>query len=284
MLAEPQTWDHSSLTWDKLSLAWDSATPPKTKTKKKPFRRKAANTNPQPPTPSNTMPTFKYNIAPLSSGGFTTRAVRGVIIDETALLAHAASAASITPEQVKTALKDWFNQLLVSAADNGWSPSMLDDLVSCRPTSGGSAEQPTDFHNAADINADLGLTFTAEAIRQWQATLSLESLGEVGKLTPVIESIINQANGAIDQYTPGNMVQLRGDRLRLDPADPAQGVFFKDGGAAEVRTTVYGTQDPGAISVLVPAGLSGALQVRVAAFINGSVRSYTYTNAITQSP
>lgn len=44
--------------------------------------------------------------------------------------------------------------------------------------------------------------------------------------------------------------------------------------AAEVRATVYGTQDPGAISILVPAALAGPLQVRVAALINGSVRSY----------
>ena len=37
----------------------------------------------------------------------------------------------------------------------------------------------------------------------------------------------------------------------------------------------------GEYSFAIPAGLSGPLSVRSAAYINGSVRSYTYTSLIT---
>ena len=75
---------------------------------------------------------------------------------------------------------------------------------------------------------------------------------------------------------------LNGDNLRFDRADVTQGVFFRAGSAAEVRATVYGTVTPTSLSVLVPATLSGPLTVRVAAYINGSVRSFTYMTPITQ--
>ena len=224
---------------------------------------------------------FKYNIAPLASGGFYTRAVRGTQADQTAITAHVAAAASITPAQVELAITSFFDRLIACSGGCEWSPELY-GCVSFRPTSGGSKPLPTDFHDADDINADIAISLSADKIRAWRATLELESLGEVGKITPLIDSIINQATNAVDTYVPGSLIQLRGDNLRLNQTDLTQGVFFKAGAAAEVRATVYGTMDPGSISVLVPATLSGPLTVRVAAFINGSVRSYTYQNLITE--
>lgn len=62
---------------------------------------------------------------------------------------------------------------------------------------------------------------------------------------------------------------------------PRQGVFFRSGSDPEVRASVYGTITPTSLSVLVPATLSGPLNVRVANKINGSVRSFTFMDAIT---
>ncbi len=227
------------------------------------------------------MPSFKFNIAPLAAGGFTTRAVRGAQADETAITAAIAAATGVTTAQVPAVIQAFFDKIILCSAGCDWSPEMY-GCVSFRPTSGGSQPLPTDFHNADDINADIAISLSAEKIRQWRAGLTLESLGEVGKITPIIDTVINQATSAINTYVPGKMIQLRGDNLRLNQDDLTQGVFFKAGVAAEVRATVYGTMDPGSISVLVPADLTGPLSVRVAAFINGSVRSYTFTTLITQ--
>ncbi len=281
MPATPQTWDSPSLTWDQPGGAtWDSTVSAAPKPKKKPFRRKAKPQNPQPPTPNNIMSTFKYNVAPLSSGGFTTRAVRGNPADEAAIVAAIATSAGITPVQTEAAIKGFFNKVLLCAAGCDWSPEMF-GMISFRPTSGGKKAQPDDFHNADDINADVAMTFSAETIRQWRSTLTLESMGEVGKVTPVIETIIRQSDKAVDKYTALGLCQIRGDYMNLDPADLTQGIFLKAGAAAEVRVTEYAAIEPTSIVFLVPTGLSGPLTVRIAVFINGSVRSFTYTNVIT---
>lgn len=280
MSSTPQRWDSPAFTWDAPGLTWDSAASAARKSKKKPFRRKAKSHSQLPPTPSTTMPTFKYNVAPLSAGGFTTRAARGNLADEAAILAAIAAEAGITPAQAEAAIKGFFNKVLACSAGCDWSPGMF-GLISFRPTSGGSESVPTDFHNADNINADVSLSFSAEAIRDWRATLALESLGEVGRVTPVIETVIRQSDLAVDKYTAGDLIQVRGDYMDLDPADANQGVFFKAGAAAEVRATSYAGIEPSSIIVLVPAALSGPLQVRVATFINGSVRSHTYTNLLT---
>lgn len=226
------------------------------------------------------MSNFTYNPAPKSTGGFTTRAALSDAVTQNYITGEVATATGLPPMQVELVVKTFFQKLLACAATCGWNNNLY-DIVRFRPTSGGSSPAPDGFHNAEDINADVSLTFVKGAIEAWRSTLTLESLGEVGKVTPIIDSILNQDTGAADKYTPGSLIQLRGDNLKLNKADVTQGIFFKAGAAAEVRATVYGDIGPASLTALVPASLSGPLNVRVAAFINGSVRSYTYTNLIT---
>jgi hypothetical protein len=226
------------------------------------------------------MSTFKFNIAPLAGGGFTARAVRGAQADEAAITAQIAAATGVDPAKVLLVIQAFFDKVLLCSAGCDWSTEMY-GCISFRPTSGGNKPLPTDFHNADDINADIALSISAGKIRQWRSTLSLESLGEVGLLTPIIDSIIDITSSLPDQYTAANMIQLRGNDLRFKLSDTTQGVFFRSGSSAEVRATLYGQNEPGIVSAAVPAALSGPLQVRIAAYINGSVRSYTYTHLIT---
>ena len=95
-----------------------------------------------------------------------------------------------------------------------------------------------------------------------------------------IVSVLSQENDAPGK-PPGHKIEFSGHRLDLDKSDVTQGVFFRSGSNAEVRATVYGTITPTSLSVLVPDTLSGPLYVRVANKINGSVRSFTYMDAIT---
>jgi hypothetical protein len=253
---------------------------PTEKKKKKPFRRTPRQKTDNPTHIPTTMSKFKYTIAPLASGGFTTRAVRGALADQASITSALATAAGVTPVQVETVILTLFSQLLESASRSDWSPELY-GCFSFRPTSGGNEALPTDFINAEDINADVALTISAEKIRQWRSGLSLESTGEVGLITPTIDSIIDMTTSQPDKYTVANMIQLRGSYLRFKLADLTQGTFFRSGSAAEVRGTLYGQNEPGIVSVAVPAALTGPLTVRHAAYINGSVRSYTYTHLIT---
>jgi hypothetical protein len=47
-----------------------------------------------------------------------------------------------------------------------------------------------------------------------------------------------------------------------------------------VRATTYGPIRPSSVIVLVPSGLTGPLQVRITASINGGYRSYLYSFTI----
>jgi hypothetical protein len=224
--------------------------------------------------------TFKFNIAPLAGGGFTARAVRGAQADEASMTTVIAAAAGVDAAKVPLVIQTFFDNLLTCSCGSNWSPELY-GCVSFRPTAGGNQPLPTDFHNADDINAGVSISIAAEKLRVWRSTLALESMGEVGLITPVIDNILDFTTGQQDKYTANNMIQLRGDDLRFKMSDATQGVFFRSGSAPEVRASMYGQNEPGIVSCAVPAALSGPLQVRIASYINGSVRSYTYTHLIT---
>lgn len=183
----PFTWDDPNLFWGDPSYYLEPGDPgfvpypgmtPAPKPKKKTFHRKRkpiTPANPEPQPVIHTMSTFKYNIAPLAAGGFTTRAVRGAQADQTAIAAAIATTTGVTPEQVETVIQTFFDKILSCAAGCDWSPNFF-GCISLRPTSGGSQAAPDAFHNADDINADVAISLSAEKIRTWRAGLSLESL------------------------------------------------------------------------------------------------------------
>jgi hypothetical protein len=57
------------------------------------------------------------------------------------------------------------------------------------------------------------------------------------------------------QATPGGMAQVTGYRLKFDPADTSQGIFFAAGGSA-TRVSIVGKNNPSELMFLVPASLA----------------------------
>jgi hypothetical protein len=75
------------------------------------------------------------------------------------------------------------------------------------------------------------------------------------------------------QVTPGGMAQVTGYRLKFDPGDPNQGIFFVNGSAT--RVSVVGKNGPMALMFLVPAGLTPgdySLEIR-STTSNGTLRT-----------
>lgn len=291
------TWD-SGIRWNDPNLRWGSpsfllepgdegyvappGTPiPEPRRPKKTFRRKAKTpTNATTNLNSPTMPTFKYNVAPNPQGGFTTRPVLGETAPDSVILGSMAQKSGLTTEQCTAAANALFDTLLECAQGCAFSQGFLGRLR-FRPTSGGSQAAPGDFDNPDEMNCSIALNFTASTIATWRSTLTLESQGEVGKLTPYIASIISLENGAEDEYTAGAMIQINGSDLRFNKADLTQGVFIRSGNDPEVRLTTYGPITPGAVTAFIPTGTTGPQTVRIAAYLNGSVRSFTYQTPIT---
>lgn len=258
--------------------------PPAKPKAKKPFRRRAKTQTTHDNTTSTTskaMPTFKYIVAPNSNGGFTTRPVLGTLLTEQAFIERMMAMTGLTQEQCGSATDAVFDIICGCAAGCDHATEIRGFRF--RPTSGGSASTPDGFNNADDINADIAISLTATKRDVWRGGITLESMGEVGKVSPVIDSLLSQENGQADVYVPGTMIVINGDNLRFDKTDVLQGVFVRSGNNAEVRLTVYGTVTPTSLSVLMPDTLTGPQTVRVAAFIHGSVRSFTYMTPVAQS-
>lgn len=280
------SWDATAAAWDAPSATWDTMPGPQPqKSKKKPFHRSPKPTPTNPPSSTNiTMSTFKFNVIPNAAGGFRTQAVLGpqiVEADFTALVVTdaALTAPAVTAAQAESVIRSFFKNARTCAAGCSWSSGLYGEM-SIRPTCGGSQPSPDAFQNAQEINADIAISFIAEVRDAWRSTLLLESQGTKGLVTPIIDAILSEEDGAQDHYVPGTMIRIVGHDLRFVKTDITQGVFFIKPDGSEVRATVYGPLDPSQITVLVPATLSGVLQVRIAAFINGSVRTHLYTRSI----
>jgi hypothetical protein len=85
---------------------------------------------------------------------------------------------------------------------------------------------------------------------------------------------LRTAQSAGEEYPgtirPGGIVQLKGFRLRFDPAQAGQGVFFLDSGGAETRSAFYPMVQPGTVLASVPETLSsGTYAVILRAAVNG---------------
>ncbi len=75
------------------------------------------------------------------------------------------------------------------------------------------------------------------------------------------------------QITPGGMAQVTGYRLKFDPTDPTQGIFFVNGSTTQV--SIVGKNGPSELMFLVPPGLTAGdyrLEIR-SSMGNGTVRT-----------
>lgn len=228
------------------------------------------------------MSNFQFNTRQKSTGGFTTSVVLGEPVPEAELLARISTRAATTAEISESVLRAFVEEILTCGCGSHSVRNFL-GLLSVLPTSGGSATSPTGFHNARDINANISISIQKERIDQWLETLTLEHMGELGKVTPIIDSMINQATGALNIYIAGNLMQVRGDNLKFNRSDPLQGIFLTNSAGVETHCTVYADIEPQSFTFLVPAGTTGPQTVRITAYINGSLRSYTYTALITSA-
>ena len=224
---------------------------------------------------------FLYTPTPNPRGGFTSRAVLGAQITEAELEAAVAAETGLPEEDCGRVITSFLRHMLAAGGESRWSRGLY-GLVGLYPTAGGSEDTPNAFHTAEDLNASVRLAFTKATIAAWQQGLQLSSQGFTGLVTPVITSIISCTTDRADEYVPGSVIAIRGQHMKLDPHDPAQGVFFGLPDGSEMRATLYGGMTRLRAYSVVPEILSGPLRVRVASYIYGSVRTTIYTTHLQQ--
>jgi hypothetical protein len=71
--------------------------------------------------------------------------------------------------------------------------------------------------------------------------------------------------------TPGGMGQIEGHRLKFDPTDAAQGIFFIAADGTETQVAIVGRNKPADLMFMVPDTLTaGEYTLEVRATIHGS--------------
>jgi hypothetical protein len=291
LTGEPFKWGDPNLRWGSPSYYLEPGDPgfvpyantaPPPPEKHKPFRHARKPDSTSNNTNSNTpMSTFNYNVVPKNGGGFSTRPALGNEYEEATIDAAVATITGVTADKCAAVLGAYFDQFLLCAGTCGWSHD-FHGVLSIRPTSGGSQLTPDGFNNAQEINAGVSLAISPDRLDTWRAGLSIHSEGQVGRLAPEVDSIINLADGTEDTYTPLQIIQLSGSHLDFDKTDVTQGVFYATAAApgTKVRIAAYGPITPGQINAITPAGVTGQITITVTTKMTGTLRSTTYLNPI----
>ncbi len=101
-----------------------------------------------------------------------------------------------------------------------------------------------------------------KALRERGQVVKQEAVKAAPHPVDYIDLNSGERNGIL---TPGGMGEVLGHRLKFDPSDPAQGIFFIAEDGTETRVTVVGRNKPGDLMFLVPASLAAGeytLEVR----------------------
>ena len=111
--------------------------------------------------------------------------------------------------------------------------------------------------------------------------MSLQKEGIKALVVPVVESVIDKANGSPNHYTVGNVLEIRGENLMFDPTVVPFGVHLQSvATGARVRATVYAMVTSGTILCVVPTGITGGQRLVVTALVNGAQRESIYAEAL----
>ena len=221
---------------------------------------------------------FKYLVRALAQGGFTTSPVEQEPVGNDEFLADVCTRSGQPPAVaepvVRAACEAWIDAALATRRVLPFR-----DLLGSRPTCGGHQETNTFPGTLDNLNAGLALVVGKAGYARFAAGFSAERQGEVGLLTPYVDTVTNVATGAIDHYTPTKPMAAHGMYLDLDPADEDQGAFLQSvstGTIVRVPASDYALIQPSRLIFLAPAGLTGAQRLIITTKIKGSLRSFTY--------
>lgn len=227
---------------------------------------------------------FRYRGRRLGAqeGSFTTRPDLGQPLTEREVIEELGQASSISEGDVRNVLTN-LRRILVNAAQLTRPSEALFGLFRMGLSSGGKLTDPEGELTADQVAPYLNLYASAELQSQFRSGLSIERTGVDSERLPDIETVRNDATGALNTYTPGDVLRLNGSDLKLDPADPIQGVFFRNSAGSEVRATRYLTVTDGQILVLVPAALTGPQTLIVHIKYGPNLRQTTFDGVLSNN-
>lgn len=167
------------------------------------------------------------------------------------------------PDTLRVAVLDVYQDTIIDRLQAGYR-------VNTRLVNFGLSIQGT--FNGADDSFEssrhtLNVTTTATTVaRQTLRTSAQMKKGEAQIVMPNPEAYFDFGNQSANRLlTPNNPGQLTGRRLKFDPEDDAQGVFFIASDGTETKASLVMRNKPAELMFMVPAGLAAGeytLEVR----------------------
>ncbi len=140
----------------------------------------------------------------------------------------------------------------------------------------GVFDGPSDTYNSAQHSIEPAVTSGKQyrrAIHENAKLTKVESSKPLPKLLTYTDFSSGQSDGKL---TSGGMAQIVGHRLKFDPADKKQGIFFTPAaaGGTVARVEIVGKNKPGELMFMTPATLApGEYTVSVRAAFGKELRT-----------
>lgn len=199
-----------------------------------------------------------YSLHPnnLTGEGEVYRAVvqsSGTVNLESIIQRMVARGSTTTEADAYAALKDFFTIIQTLLLDGF---RINTPMFNCGLTIKGNFDGPMDSFSPGRNWIEISMTPGVDLRRITQGTVQTQKQlpGEARpRLLQFTDCNSGERNGKL---TPGGMAQLLGDRLKFDPADPSQGIFFIAADNGESRVEVVGKNSSGELMFLIPATLA----------------------------
>jgi hypothetical protein len=111
-----------------------------------------------------------------------------------------------------------------------------------------------------------------DLMRQLIPTITVDVVG-VGDAQPVIKSVADVKSGTLnDRLTPGKILKIRGDKIKLVGEHPGIGIWFEaetTGERIRVEADEIGTNNPSELMITIPDLPAGAYCIEVVTQFNG---------------
>ncbi|NOK61629.1 MAG: DUF4469 domain-containing protein [Chloroflexi bacterium AL-W] len=165
---------------------------------------------------------------------------------------------------------------------DGWRVNL--PFVAIYPSVRGVFNNPADVFTTARHQIDAGASISPRLRSTIRADAQLEKVA-VHQSSPLPLEYVDVNSGEVNkQLTPGGLGKLQGSRLRFDPQDPQQGIFFVAGDSHFTEVPLVAVNKHNELVFSVPRDLSPGdyqLEVRVVNRSDSELHVGRLTNTLT---
>jgi hypothetical protein len=229
--------------------------------------------------------TFPYVTRPATQGNtITTMPKYRGTKTQAQTYAEVAARLGATPPTIENVARA-LAQVVIDWTIAGWRVAPVGDgLIGFQVGCGGSSpvgqEPPQTFEEMGiDLRGHYGPAGRARA----QAAFSAEKVGEQNRVTPVFVEVYDSATKTPNNYTAGEALTiiLGNHNPKFDPTQTGQWVRFQKADGSYVMAAGYPYIKGNTIVCLVPATLTGTVELELTLELNGYLRTGRYAFPLT---